>query len=171
MEASFGEAPCHLVGHSLGGVLAVRLKARAPGRVARIVTLGAPLAGSPAAGRARALTRGLGPLSARARLGPSLDRLARGEAMVPPLPAEAAAEVLCVAGVWPLRAAGAVLGLTPPDDGRVERASAWALTGAARRQVRAEHAWPPLSLSAGRAAEAFLRDGGQARVNRNSTKA
>ncbi|MEO0680423.1 MAG: alpha/beta hydrolase [Pseudomonadota bacterium] len=156
-EAAFGDRRFHAVGHSLGGVLAAQLKARAPLRVGRIVALGAPFAGSPAAARAARLTAWLGPLSARARLGPALDALAEGAPMAPALPA--GAQALCVAGTRAVPGVGAVLGLTGRHDGRVARESALALPGAARADVRAEHAWLPLSAEAARCTVAFLRDG------------
>ena len=59
-------ARCHLVGHSLGGVLAVRLAEEVwPGRLGRVVQLGSPNLGSPLAalaGRVPQVARVLGPV-------------------------------------------------------------------------------------------------------------
>ena len=44
--------PVHLVGHSLGGLIAAELLLRAPQRVGRVVQLGSPNLGSPQANRA-----------------------------------------------------------------------------------------------------------------------
>lgn len=76
--------PCHVLAHSLGGVMAVRVLQRYPALpVRRVVCLGSPLCGSAAAGgllarplgrrllgrSARLLHRGCGPWAGRAELG------------------------------------------------------------------------------------------------------
>ncbi len=69
-----GDAPVHLVGHSLGGVTALAMLAQQAGEglpAGRVVCLGSPIAGSAAAAQLHA--RGLGLLAGR-----SIELLKRG---------------------------------------------------------------------------------------------
>ncbi|HUF56840.1 MAG TPA: alpha/beta fold hydrolase [Thermohalobaculum sp.] len=135
----------HLVGHSLGGLIAARLSERPEGLqglpLGRVVQLGAP-------GRGAAIARWLSRLGpARAFLGPALgDIAAREGRRHRPRPGVGA-----VAGRLPF-------GLRPPGDGLVSVRSAW--DGAeARAAVRSIHGWLPLSPRTARLVVGYLRDG------------
>ena len=143
---------CHLVGHSLGGVLAARLACEVdPARRGRVVQLGAPNLGSPLAALALRV-----PPAARV-LGPALQDLARG-----PSPCDTQG-IGAIAGStsWgpPARLPG---GLGTPfsgaSDGKVSVTSA--LWGAeATLVLPVGHAFLPLSRRVAEATITYLRDG------------
>ena len=142
---------CHLVGHSLGGVLAGRLAASLPpGKLGRVVQIGAPNLGSPLA----VLAHRIGPV--RMALGPALADLG-----APPPPA--CQGVGAIAGVtsWgPARFLPGKLGIPfrGESDGKVSLDSAHA--GAARRAVLpVGHAFLPHSRRVAEAVAAYLREG------------
>jgi pimeloyl-ACP methyl ester carboxylesterase len=100
----------HVVGHSLGGVVALAAAARRPDpRLARVVLLGAPVNGSGAAAYVAARRWG------RLYGGPALGRLAR--ACEDPLPA--GVEIGVVAGTHPVGLGRIVSRLGEPNDGTV----------------------------------------------------
>ena len=109
LDAALRQGPAHLVGHSLGGVIALQtLQQRGTAGDGRVVCIGSPLCGSQAARtlRARALTaRYLG------RSGPLLER---GCADWP-----AGVEVGMIAGTRPRGLGGLVARFDEPHDGTV----------------------------------------------------
>lgn len=158
-SARFGT--CHLVGHSLGGVLAARRADAVPeGRRGRVVQIGSPNLGSPLA----RMLRGVAPV--RLALGPVLDELAE------PLPPHALWErtpgVGAIAGRTSWGPAARVPGLSrrspwaegfaEPSDGKVAVRSAHA-GASARAVVPVGHAFLPTSRRVAAAVAAYLREG------------
>ena len=151
-EAGAGFDRCHIVGHSLGGVLAARLARVLPEeRRGRVVQIGAPNLGSPLA----ALALRVPP--AKRVLGPVLADLAE----VPP-PCEASG-IGAIAGRTGWGVAARLPGelrapFTGPSDGKVAVASA--LAGAdARLVVPVGHAFLTSSRRVADATAFFLREG------------
>ncbi len=141
--------PCHLVGHSLGGLLALEALRAEPGLpVRRVVCLGSPLCGSATARM----------LSAHRSLSWALGRSA-------PLllcgcqPWEGPAELGVIAGDRP-RGAGRLLAAVGRDsDGTVALAETRLPGAKAHCQVPASHTGLVLSAAAARQAASFLRSG------------
>lgn len=109
LDAALRQGPAHLVGHSLGGVVALEtLHQRGAGSVGRVVCIGSPLCGSRAARtlRARAVTA--------AYLGRSGPLLERGCAQWPD-----GVEVGMIAGTRPRGLGGLVARFQEPHDGTV----------------------------------------------------
>ena len=151
-EASARFDRCHLVGHSLGGVLAARLACEVEERRrGRIVQLGAPNLGSPLAALALRV-----PPAARV-LGPALHDLARG-----PSPC-ATQGIGAIAGrtSWgpPARLPGGLgAPFTGASDGKVSVASA--LSGADDTLILPiGHAFLPLSRRVAEATVRYLQEG------------
>lgn len=141
--------PVHLVGHSLGGIIALRIKTRRPELVHRVVQLGAPNRGS-----ALAATLKRNRL-ARALLGPALSELSRdlsgdwtGD---PDIAAFAGAEI-------PPRLSR-LYGLLGPNDGMVSVRSAWGRDAGVRLRAPTIHGGMPLSSRVARDTIEFLRTG------------
>lgn len=109
LDTLAGEGPVHLVGHSLGGLLAVQAASRRPLPAgSRVLCLGTPLAGSVVA-RALAARRAL-----RWSLGGARELLCQGSAGLP-----AGVPVAMVAGSLPMGFGALVPGLSGPHDGTV----------------------------------------------------
>lgn len=109
IDAVAGDGPVHLVGHSLGGLLAVQAACRRPLPAgSRILCLGTPLAGS-AVARALAARRSL-----RWSLGGARELLCQGVAALPDR-----VPVAMVAGSLPMGFGALVRGLAGPHDGTV----------------------------------------------------
>lgn len=144
-----GSAPVHVLGHSLGGMLALEA-VRDPAGLApgRVVCLGSPVAGSGVARRLQA-RRGLRPL-----LGRSAPILCTGLA-----PWNTAREVGLVAGTRGFGIGHLVGGLVPPDDGTVALAETRLAGLPAPRTVRSSHTGLLLSREVARLAIGFLREG------------
>lgn len=145
---ALGPGPVHLVGHSLGGLVAIEAAAHYAGLPpGRILCLGSPLAGSSAArGMARwGLDRWLG--RSRTLLKAGLHGLPGGR------------EVGVVAGTRAAGLGGLFAGFEGPNDGTV---AVWEtrLPGlAAHREVHASHTGLVLSREVAALAAGFLRDG------------
>lgn len=144
-----GEGPVHLVGHSLGGLLAIETVRRYPDLpVRRIVCIGSPLAGS---GTAAALAGrgGLGRV-----LGRSRPLLLRGCGELPP-----ELQVGVIAGDLPIGLGAAFARFPGPHDGTVsvEETRVPGLTD--HIVLRASHTGLLLSRAAAHQAAVFLRHG------------
>lgn len=138
----------HLVGHSMGGVIAATIAARHPELpVGRVVVIGAPMRGSGLAAR----LAGFAP--ARAVLGPALGDFAR---LKGPLPRSE--RIGAIGGTAGSRRIGREAGLPGINDGKVSLRSAWAGAGH-RAAVPVGHAMLPFSRRVAELTAAFLRDG------------
>lgn len=135
----------HLVGHSLGGLLSARLLRDGALPIARVVQLGSPNLGSPAADRLA------GTWPVRRLCGPTLDELQQ-HAEVP----EAHAAIGAIAGTRGLPVPG--IDIAEPHDGIVSRTSAWAGAGH-RTSLPALHSFIPASRGVARLTGHFLTHG------------
>ena len=110
-----GDQPAHLVGHSLGGVVALRLLALGhPARVARVVCIGSPLCGSRAAYRLNQLDWGnliLGKAVAAGVIGDVAETWASEVART--------TDIGVIAGDMPVGFGRFVAGFDEPNDGTV----------------------------------------------------
>lgn len=143
------DGPTHLVGHSLGGLVALRaLSMSAEHCVGRVVCLGSPLAGSAAA-------RGLGrfPLAPR-MMGRSRRLLAEGIGSV-----EGRVEVGSIAGTRALGLGRFFGRMQGPSDGTVAVDETRVPGLADHCTVHASHTGLILSRHAARLTVAFLREG------------
>lgn len=144
-------AVVHLVGHSLGGLLALDVAARWPGdrlRPGRVVCLGTPLRGSAVARVLAAM------LPLRWALGEARERLCAGLDALPD-----GVQVGQVAGKMPLGLGALVPGLDRPHDGTVA-VSETRMDGLAGHAVDdASHLGLLLSDRVARLVAAFLREG------------
>lgn len=148
VEESLGDRPAHLVGHSLGGVIALAVKRRGRAKVGRVVQIGSPNLGSGLADRVRLTAVG------RWWLGPVLSEIAELELTGPRDP-----DVAAIAGTGGERWATRHYGLRGPNDGKVSVRSAWGRVAAHRAAVGAGHAMLPLSAEVARLAAGFINDG------------
>ncbi len=154
------EAPegCHLVGHSLGGVLALRLKCAHPDGVGRVVQLGSPNQGSPMAAAFRDV-RLVADL-----MGPALERIAAADLGLEELPPDIARDLGIIAGSAPLGRVTELWGIDGPSDGMVPVASALGIDHADALLTTTIHGMLPLSTGAAMQVGAFLRKGRFARA-------
>jgi len=142
--------PLHLVGHSLGGVVALRVKQdRSELKVHRVVQLGSPNLGSAAA-------RTLSEMRlARDFFGPVLselsDDLDQEDAPDP--------DVMAIAGASMPRWLSQHYGMRGYNDGLVSVRSAWGWAAGKRLRVESIHGWLPLSADVADDVEAFLKTG------------
>lgn len=144
-----GGPTCHLVGHSLGGLLAVEAVRRAPELpVQRVVCMGSPLRGS-ATARFLAGHRALAWV-----LGRSAPLLLSGCQ-----PWQGSQQVGVIAGDVPRGVGRLLAAVGPESDGTVALAETCLDGAAARCQVRASHTGLVLSADAARQAAWFLRHG------------
>ncbi len=144
-----GRGALHMVGHSLGGLVAARIRSLAPDLPpGRIVQIGSPNLGSGLAGTVGRI--GL----ARRWFGPALDELNE------PVP-EAGREdpdTGAIAGTWGIEPITRIYGVAGPSDGKVSVRSATA--GARHRAlVSASHAILPFSPAVARLTAQFLKTG------------
>ncbi len=142
--------PVHLVGHSLGGVVALGVKRDHPGLgVDRVVQLGSPNLGSAAA-------RTLSELRlAREFFGPVLEELGvdpGGEDAPDP-------NVMAVAGTSMPRWLSQRYGIRGSNDGLVSVRSAWGKVAGKRLRVESIHGWLPLSAEVAQDVVTFLKTG------------
>lgn len=139
----------HLVGHSLGGLIAATVVQRDPGLLdGRIVCLGSPLRGS-AAGRAlKALPGG------RSLLGSSVEFLERGLERW-----DAPQQLGAIAGRLPIGLGMLLGGLHGPSDGTVAVEETRLPGIADHRVIAAAHTGLPFCDEGARQTVAFLRDG------------
>lgn len=148
--AGLGGSPLHFVGHSLGGLLVLKLLERHGDRLppGRVVLLGCPVRGSGVA-RRMAATPGL-----RALLGGSSSALTGGFAHAPP-----DRELGVIAGTAGVGAGRVLGGLPKPHDGTVAAAET-ALPGSADRlELPVTHTGLVLSGAVAREVAAFMRHG------------
>lgn len=150
IERMDAHGPLHLVGHSLGGVVALRVKHDRPDlHVHRVVQLGSPNRGSAAARTLRDLRL------AREFFGPVLSQLAEdpGEDGAPD------PDVMAVAGAAMPRWLAVRYGMRGLNDGLVSVRSAWGWAAGKRRRVESIHGWLPLSAEVAEDIIAFLKTG------------
>lgn len=149
IDSVAGDGPVHLVGHSLGGLLAVHAACRRPLPTgSRVLCLGTPLAGS-AVARALAARRAL-----RWSLGGARELLCQGAGALPdPVP------VAMVAGSLPMGFGALVPGLAGPHDGTVAVAETRLPGLAGHAVVRCSHSGLLLSPQVAALAASWL--GGQ----------
>lgn len=148
VERKLGDAPAHLVGHSLGGVIALAIRRRGVAKVGRVVQIGAPNLGSNLAARMRLASVG------RWWLGPVLDDLAELGQAGPSDP-----DVAAIAGTGGERWATRHYGLRGPNDGKVSVRSAWGRAAGHRVAVGAGHTLLPLSAEVARLVAGFINEG------------
>lgn len=139
------DRPVHLVGHSLGGLISAALLREGSLPIRRVVQLGAPNLGSPAADR----LAGTWPVT---RLcGPVVDELRRRDSAPAAHP-----RIAAIAGTTGPPLPG--IDIDAPHDGIVSRASAWAGAGH-RTCVPSLHSFIPTSAEAARLSAHFLAHG------------
>jgi pimeloyl-ACP methyl ester carboxylesterase len=140
-------ATFHLVGHSLGGIIAARIAEAGRIAIGRVVQIGAPNRGAVAGARLlRTLPMGW-------CLGPAGTELS---AELPPRPRRA--DTGAIAGISRLGLPGCLFGVRGPGDGTVSLRSAW--DGAeARAAVFCGHTLLPLSGPAAALTAGFLAEG------------
>jgi pimeloyl-ACP methyl ester carboxylesterase len=145
--ADEGEAPLHLVGHSLGGVVALRaLDAATRAPPGRVVCLGSPLAGS-ATARTVAGRRAV-------LLGRAAPMLACGVEGLP-----AGHEVGVIAGTAPLGLGRLFHHFDEPNDGSVALSETRMPGLADHLALASSHSGMVFSAPVARQVVAFLRDG------------
>ncbi|MEL6678306.1 MAG: alpha/beta fold hydrolase [Pseudomonadota bacterium] len=153
-EAVPPDTPLHLVGHSLGGVLALRLKVGPlRDRAARVVQLGPPNRGSPLAAIASDL-----PLVGEV-MGPATEAIGEGALGPLTLPPPSRADLGIVAGRAGWLPVTRQFGLTTENDGKVTVESALGVPHGAAIILDVAHAMMPLSASTARQTLAFLNTG------------
>ena len=140
----------HLVGHSLGGVIALRLKREYPDlNIKRVVQLGSPNLGSPAAETLKDSSL------ANWFFGPVLAELAEDLT----LSEQRDPDVAAIAGVSSPAGLAKVLGVPGPNDGLVTANSAWGREASVRLAAQTMHTGLPLSRSVAEATVDFLKTG------------
>lgn len=142
--------PLHLVGHSLGGVVALRVKHdRGDLNVHRVVQLGSPNLGSDAA-------RTLSEMRlAREFFGPVLSELS-GDLAQEDAPDP---DVMAIAGASMPRWLSQHYGMRGYNDGLVSVRSAWGWAAGKRLRVESIHGWLPLSAEVAEDVVTFLKTG------------
>ena len=148
--AAKGWNQVHLVGHSLGGLIARRLATtRADLNIGRVVQIGSPNGGTPVA---EFMSRWA---MARWILGPVLTQVTAFPRHVP-----VATQVGAIGGTGNCRWLSAPLGLHGPSDGMVPLRSAWAGTGAGMHvATSAYHTALPFSARTADLVAVFLATG------------
>lgn len=142
--------PVHLVGHSLGGIIALHLKRARPDLpIHRIVQFGSPNLGSSVAEALKdntLVTWFFGPI-----LGQLAEDLTLSDKRDP--------DVAAIAGdEFPVEVTK-VFGVTEPNDGLVTVASAWGREAGLRLTAPTFHTGLPLSRSVAKATVSFLKTG------------
>lgn len=144
------KGPIHLVGHSLGGLIALRLKREYPNlSIGRVVQLGSPNLGSPVAENLK--ENGL----AAWFFGPVLAELAEDLTISD----QRDPDVAAIAGVAAPEGLAKVFGVVGPNDGLVTANSAWGREASVRLAAPTIHTGLPLSRAVADATVAFLKTG------------
>ncbi len=147
--------PVHLVGHSLGGVIALRIKKNRPELVHRVVQLGSPNRGSGLADAlkdSRLVSTFFGPV-----LSELSEDLSDDWTRDP--------DVAAFAGIEIPSRLSRVYGVLGPNDGMVSVRSAWGRDAGVRLTASTFHGGMPLSASVARATVAFLKRGAPGQAN------
>ncbi|SPF28786.1 hypothetical protein [Pontivivens insulae] len=145
---------CHIVGHSLGGVLGLRIKAAEPERFGRVVQLGSPNKGSPMAAFFKDM-----PMVPQI-MGPVMERLAAADLGLDALPPNIARDLGIIAGsAAPMERISPYWGIEGPSDGMVPLESALGIDHADALLTTTLHGVLPLSSHAAEQVAHFLRDG------------
>lgn len=137
--------PAHIVGHSLGGLIGAMLLREGRLPIGRVVQLGSPNLGSPAADSLG------GAWAIRKICGPAVGELAMHDRAKP-----AHGRIAAIAGIGGPALPG--IELRGPHDGVVSQASAWAGAGHTAT-VRSLHSFLPASAQAADLTAHFLTDG------------
>jgi pimeloyl-ACP methyl ester carboxylesterase len=139
----------HLVGHSLGGLIAATIVQQHPDLIdGRIVCLGSPLRGSAASRSLRAIPGG------KALLGRSMEFLEKGLERW-----DGPQQLGAIAGRLPLGLGFLLGGLASPHDGTVSVEETRLPGIADHRVIAAAHTGLPFCDEAARETVAFIRDG------------
>lgn len=150
---------CHMVGHSLGGVLALRIKAQSPAHYGRVVQLGSPNKGSPMATFFTEMR------FVQDFLGPMVEKLAASDLGLDALPPEIARDLGIIAGAAaPLERISPLWGIEGPSDGMVPLASALGIDHADALLTTTVHGMLPLSMAVAEQVAHFLGNGAFLRV-------
>ncbi len=140
----------HLVGHSLGGIVALRVRKERPDlNIHRIIQLGSPNRGS---GAARTL---IDLRLAREFFGPVLKELTAD----PDMDDNPDPDVMAIAGASMPRWLSQQYGIHGYNDGLVSVRSAWGWAAGKRLQVESIHGWLPLSAEVAHQVIDFLKTG------------
>ena len=154
VRQAVGDARCDLVGHSLGGIIALQLKnGLLRHQVRRVVQLGSPNLGSPLADVARKIP-GVADV-----MGPTLDTLAQRDIELLKLPEDERHLLGAIAGTGGWRTVTQLYGLEGENDGKVSVESALGSDPGNAVVLDSSHSLLPVSGAVGEQVIRFLRDG------------
>lgn len=154
IHTAVGTAQFDLVGHSLGGIVALQLKAGPlAGQVRRVVQMGSPNLGTPLADVVRKIP---GVVEV---MGPTLDALAEQDIDLLNLPPDERVMLGAIAGTGGWRAVTQFYGLDSENDGKVSVQSALGADPGNAVIVEASHSLLPVSSVVSDHVITFLREG------------
>lgn len=123
-QITHSHTPLTIIGHSLGGLIALNLSHRAPGHIQKVVTIASPLGGIGAA----SVLRWVFPVPLMADIHPSSKLITQIKFRPPPVPT---LSLVATSGRTPL--------ISEPNDGVVTVASQTCLAGPTYVQVPVNH--------------------------------
>jgi pimeloyl-ACP methyl ester carboxylesterase len=154
VHAAVGDARCDLVGHSLGGIVALQLKSGPlSGQVRRVVQMGSPNLGTPLADVIRRIP---GVLEV---MGPTLDALAESDIDLLTLPEDQRELLGAIAGTGGWRTVTQFYGLEDENDGKVSVESALGAEPGNSVIIETSHSLLTVSTTVADQVIAFLRAG------------